>query len=117
MSDIYIGFSPNNFFYVDALNDNAEFAPSKVKCDGIADQTINCDHSHFVDNSFNCLLQEMCKNEKFANSIKNTNHNEYEGEQEKYADDTHSYQNYFLKTVNLGIGIGALIYLMSRNTM
>lgn len=114
MTDIDIGFSPNNFFYVDAKNDDAPYAPSKERCDVISKKQINCDHGHFIDTSFNCIMQEMCKNEKLATSIENINYDIHNGKREKYKDDTHTYQNYFLKTVNLGIGIGALIYIMSR---
>jgi hypothetical protein len=114
MTDIDIGFSPNNFFYVDAKNDNAPYAPSSERCDGISEMEINCDHDHFMDTSFNCIMKEMCKNEKIATSIENINNNLHYEEDEKYIDDAHIYQNYFLKAVNLGIGIIALIYIMSR---
>ena len=56
-SEIYIGFSPNNFYYVDATNRGADFAPDNAVCGNLISSNISCKHGAggFDDNSFNCI--------------------------------------------------------------
>ena len=122
-SNIYLGFNPGNFYYVNAASNGAEFAPDDDVCsklvDGsimIANEAVKCDHAHFMDTSFNCIQQEMCKNKGLALALKSEFNNN--GGNVKFEDFQHSYNSYFLKAANLGIGIVILIYVMinKRNT-
>ena len=122
-SEIYIGFSPNNFYYVDAMNRGADFAPDDAVCGNLISSNIACQHHKssdpstvlsFNDNSFNCIQQEMCINKKLADSLTSQYNND--GGDVKYMDFQKSYYTYLIKSVNLGIGIIVLLYLMTRTT-
>jgi len=115
MSRSYIGFSPNNFFYADAMQVNAPFSPTDQNCNKLRGNTFLCDHNNFKDTSFNCLGQVMCKNKELVNSIESLQHSGLEVVGEQYLDDNTSYNNYLLKSINLGIGIAAIIYLSYKN--
>jgi len=111
MTSTYIDFNPNNFFYADALSVNAPFSPTNDNCTNLNSKVFLCDHAHFKDTSFNCLGQQMCKNKKLVNSIEDDKKNDLYVDKEKNSDDNISYDNSLLKTINLGIGIGVLVYL------
>lgn len=111
-SNIYIGFSPNNFYYVDATNRGAEYAPNDSICGNLISENIECDHQHFADTSFNCLQQEMCKNQELAQSLATEYNNN--GGDVKFVDFQNAYYSYLVKSVNLGIGICILLYIILR---
>ena len=122
MSDkTYIGYSPVNFYYVDALYRGASYAPNDAACthwlEGNVD--LSCSFTEpnpdtnniwFVDNSFNCIQKELCINKELAQSLALENSNN--GGQERYFDNNHAYYNYVLKIANLGVGICVILYLM-----
>ena len=122
MTDItYIGYSPANFYYVDALVSNADYRPNPASCTKWLDEgvDISCsfteknkatNNTWFADNSFNCIQKELCINQQVAQSLVLQNSND--GGIEKYFNNKQSYYNYALKTANLGIGICAILYLM-----
>jgi hypothetical protein len=115
-SNIYIGFSPGNFYYVNAASNGAEFAADDDVCKTRINEQIQCDHDHFIDTSFNCIQQEMCKNKDLALALNSEFNNN--GGNIKLEDFQHSYDSYFLRAANLGIGILAMVYIMmnKRNT-
>jgi hypothetical protein len=115
-SNIYIGFSPNNFYYVDATNRGAEYAPDDSVCGNLISQTLACGHNSFKDTSFNCLQQEMCKNKELAQSLVAEYDNN--GGNVKFLDFQNAYYGYLIKSVNLGVGIAILMYIIlwKRNT-
>jgi len=116
-SNIYLGFSPGNFYYVNAASNGAEFAPDDDVCKTRINEDIKCDHANFKDNRDNCLQQEMCKNKDLALALNAEFNNN--GGNIKLEDFQHSYDSYFLRVANLGIGILAMIYVMmsKRNTI
>ena len=112
MTDTYIAFSPNNFFYADAMQVKSSFSPTNENCTKLKSKVFLCDHNNFKDTSFNCIGQEMCKNKELVDSIELTqNSGLINLDNEKHSDDNLTYDNCLLKTVNLGIGIGILVYL------
>jgi len=111
MTSTYIDFNPNNFFYADAMQLNAPFSPTESNCTNLNSKVFSCDHPNFKDTSFNCLGQQMCKNKEFVESIETQQKNHLYVDKEKNSDDNHAYDNSLLKTINLGIGIGILVYL------
>jgi hypothetical protein len=122
MSDkIYIGYSPTNFYYVDALTRGADYAPNDAACSywlegnvdlscSFTERNPNTNNIWFADNSFNCIQKELCINKELAQSLVLENSND--GGKERYFDNNHTYYNYILKTVNLGMGICIILYLM-----
>lgn len=111
---IYIGYSPTEFYYYDLMTHKAPFYPKKEECEKLLDDNTNiqCDDIGFIDNSFNCLKQEICKNKTLAQSLDLENNNN--GEIQKYNDFKYSYKNYLLKSINLSIGILGIIFLIFR---
>lgn len=112
MSSTYIAFDPNNFFYVDALSVTTPFSPTGNNCTNLNSKVFSCDHANFKDTSFNCIGKEMCKNRELVESIEAQQMSGHLNlDREKLTDDNRAYDNCLLKTVNLGIGIGVLVYL------
>jgi hypothetical protein len=116
-STSYLGFSPNNFYYVDADARGSQYAPDN-SCNDVFNSIgifngLNCDHDSFKDNSFNCLKKVMCNNKKLAETL----HEEYSktGSNVRYSDNKTSYNIYLIKITNLVIGISALFYFMYKN--
>ena len=111
----YIAFSPNNFFYADAIQVNAPFSPTDENCTKLDSKVFLCDHNNFKDTSFNCLGQQMCKNKELVQSIElKQQSGDIYVDKERSSDDNTSYDNSLLKTINLGIGITAILYLMYK---
>lgn len=111
MTSTFVEFNPDNFFYADAMQVTSPFSPTESNCTNLNSKVFSCDHNGFKDNSFNCLGQQMCKNKKLVNSIEDDKKNHFYVDKEKNSDDNISYDNSLLKTINLGIGIGVLVYL------
>lgn len=114
----YLGFSPHNFYYVDATSRNAQYAPNDSSCNEVYDNSgafnnLICDKDTFPDNSFNCLKKEMCNNKKLANSLKLEFNNT--GSDIRYLDNQKSYNIYLIKIVNLIVGISTILYFMYKN--
>lgn len=125
-STTYIGYSPYDFFYVDALTRGADYAPNDASCNYWLDENteLNCsfDDSHknpktghvwFADTSFNCIQKQLCINKELAQSLVLETNND--GGSEKNSDNNYAYNNYLFKAVNLGIGICVILYLISKN--
>jgi hypothetical protein len=113
MTSTYVAFNPNNFFYADAMNGvNTHFSPTDENCTKFNSKVFSCDHNDFKDTSFNCIGKEMCKNKELVNYIDlKQKSGDLNLDVEKNSDDNLTYNNNLLKTVNLGIGIGVLVYL------
>ena len=111
MSDtVFIEYSPTEFYYYDLMSNGAPFYPNKEECNNLSNENISCDKETFKDNSFNCLKQEICKNETLAKSLNLENVNVEEVQ--KYTDFKYSYNNYLLKSINLTIGIVGITILI-----
>jgi len=113
-SKSYLGFSQNNFYYINAQDRGSQYAPD-LSCSDVFNNTgvfhdLSCNHNKFQDNSFNCLKKAMCENKKLAESL-NIQYNN-RGSDIKYSDNKTSYDIYLIKIANLLIGISAILYFM-----
>ena len=109
-SAVFIGYSPNDYFYNNAITSGDPYAPNDDDCAALKDMKIDCSHENFHDTSFNCIQQEMCINQKLANdlSIQNSNN----GGERKFEDEMYSFKHLIIQSVNLGIGICVIIYFL-----
>jgi len=114
-NNTYLGFSPNNFYYVDAESRGSQYAPTDMSCSDVfsnsrAFHDLKCDHESFFDNSFNCLKKSMCYNKSLAQTL----HKEYSKIKNSvnYTDNITSYNIYLIKITNLVIGISLIFYFM-----
>jgi hypothetical protein len=124
----YLGFSSNNFYYVDAESRGSEYGPD-LSCNDVFDSIgvfndIKCDHNpnpnkdgntNFQDNSFNCLKKVMCENKKLAETLSIEHNNR--GSDVKYLDNKTSYNVYLIKIANVVVGISAILYFMYNNNI
>lgn len=106
---IYIGYDNTEFYYYDLMTNGAPFFPKNEECLNLLDKDISCDNN-FADNSFNCLKKEICTNKNLAESLKLEYNNN--GGIQKYNDYKYSYYNYILNSLNLTVGILAIISLI-----
>jgi len=107
-NNTYLGFSPNNFYYVDAESRGSLYAPDD-NCNNISGN-LNCEHVSFSENGNICLKQSMCNNKSLAQTLRN----EYSkiGNSINYTDNITSYNIYLIKITNLVIGISLIFYFM-----
>ena len=114
MSNQYtIGYSPNDFFYV-----NAENMPSDTECGALSINDPSwiqkCNGINFIDNSGACINQSLCQNKESAQAIKKTK-NINNGADGKIMDSTSLFNKTMLTTINLSAGILILGYLIYKN--
>jgi len=114
-TNILVGYSPNDFFYVDAIQQQA--MPTDEECtklDPLNPKWNNLCKSNFISNSADCIKKELCINKSKAEHLTNieTNHT---GDDEKYMNTKQSHDNVLLNTINLGIGILFLVIIIYKN--
>jgi hypothetical protein len=113
MSNVYVGYSPNDFFYAD--NPNNDYFPTPEECGNLL--ASSWEHSHctawFSDNSLNCIKREICKNQQNVNSI-NTVDASHNSIYAKNTDNSSEFQDTFLNTINLGIGVLFVILMIFK---
>jgi len=123
-SDIVVGYNKNDFFYVTAESNG--YMPSDQKCEEIMKDTEfdyakicrigneeQRDVFNYEDNSTKCIERELCINKEKAGKI-DVVQNNHSGSEEKHQDYIRQFQSTQLDTLNLGIGVVALIYLIYR---
>lgn len=124
-SDIVVGYNKNDFFYVTAEQNG--YMPTDEKCKEIMvneeefDYTKICrtDNEEQRDvfndgtNSTKCIERELCINKEKVGKI-DVVQNNHSGSEEKHQDYIKQFQSTQLDTLNLGIGVAALIYLIYR---
>jgi hypothetical protein len=134
MSDsLLLGYSPNDFFYVDPryslkgnVNCNSIKPNKSIGSLGVLDLGGNvllsadpewnriCQNSDwFRDNSANCVNVELCKNEANANKLMDLGSTKL-GSKEKYMNEKMNYDNILMNTINLGIGIVFLVFVIYK---
>lgn len=116
-NNILVGFSPNDFFYAQAQDENImpkdpNFCPSINMYNPTWDSS--CNSINFIDNSYNCISKELCKNLDKVKKISQhqTQHSESEG---KYLDTSSLYNFSFMNIINISIGTLALFIFIVRN--
>jgi hypothetical protein len=108
-----IGYSPNDFFYVNVQNVPADNTCTTLLNDS-STWNMKCNNQSFQDNSTNCINYALCKNKSLANTLQSYQSSS-NGANEKYLDSTTMFNSTILNTANLTIGIIALIYLVYKN--
>jgi|LauGreSBDMM110SN_4_FD.fasta_scaffold43740_3 hypothetical protein len=118
-TNVLVGYSPTDFFYVKAQQNNQ--MPSASVCttlnpyDTIWDASCNsANYSSSDDNILNCNHKELCKNKDKAVALTHIQHNHI-GSDQNHLDTKNEYNTAIVKTVNLGIGIILLIGLIYTN--
>jgi hypothetical protein len=129
-----VGYSPNDFSYVNASygNCNANKPLGNVVGKTIGTTTITeaslsftdpawdtiCDSKNhplwFSDNSANCINVELCKNKANADKLLGLG-SSGQGTKEKYMNEKMNYDNLLMNSINLGIGIVFLLFVIYKN--
>lgn len=108
MEKTYIGYDPNNMYWVSATPTDVSFE----KCSTILTQTCKADSISDSDVSL-CFKQELCKNKEYSTLLKSFQTNN-SGFDERLSDKKKEYRHDFINSINLGIGVFGLscyIYL------
>jgi hypothetical protein len=113
-------YSKNDFFYTSAEENG--YMPSIKKCENMEIYEkfwdISCNDTNFVNNSNKCIEKELCINKetvKLTNEIESRN----SGSIRKHENSKTVFNNSFLTTINLGVGVlilGLLIYNARKST-
>jgi hypothetical protein len=118
-----IGYSPNDFLYVQAANNNT--MPSSSRCSEIQNNFVvgnalidtgNCSVNslHFHDISNVCFEYGLCNNKDKASQLSNLE-NTHLGATEKNMNEKMNYDIVLMNTINLGIGIVFLLVVIYQN--
>lgn len=124
-SDSVVGYNKNDFFYVTAEENG--YMPTDKKCKEIMANEEQFDYAKicrtdneeqrdvFNDgtNSTKCIERELCINKDKVGKI-DVVQNNHSGSEEKYEDYIRQFKSTQLDTLNLGIGVAALIYFIYR---
>ena len=116
-SDIIIGYSKNDFFYVNA--ENNETMPTAEMCTDLKTHDISwdisCNTANFIDSSANCLKKELCINKDYSNKIKSMQQtNSGSGEKYDNAKDVYDQNTIFVvvhgfNTLNGALGFSDML--------
>jgi hypothetical protein len=113
--NLIVGYSPNDFFYVDAIQQGV--MPSDKDCEKLKPLDQKWHYKcgpYFLDNKDDCIKKELCINKSKAAYLTSVEHN-HTGSDEKYMNNKQSYDNVLLNTINLGIGIIFLVIIIYKN--
>jgi hypothetical protein len=122
MSQIYVGYSPNDFFYTGLHNIDTEdiyfnINPTDDECKLIYGNTSiwnsNACTNYFDDNSLNCIKNAICNNKQNVNNI-NTIDNIHNSDYIQNENNEEDFKKTFLNTINLGIGILFIIFVITK---
>lgn len=104
-----IGYSPNDFFYVNGDEYVNDFA---TNCETLEMQTFDCSNN-FENNSSNCINQALCNNKSYAEKLAQiqSTHN---GSDELLHDINSDYTRNILTSLNLSVGIIILILMIYK---
>ena len=115
VNNVTVGYSPNDFFYADAIGQGV--MPSDEECKKLDPYShtwdISC-NAWFRDNSGNCIKRELCVNKDKADHLTSIENN-HSTSVEKLMNEKMSYDNVLLNTINLGIGVIFLLVVIYKN--
>ena len=115
-STLLIGYNPNDFFYSNAVEQGV--MPSDADCKILAPNNItwdtSCNPINFPNYGEKCINKELCKNKDVAETTMALE-SSHSGSDEKYYNTKEQYDELFMNTANLGIGILFLIGMIFRN--
>lgn len=113
----YIGYTPNDFLYVQAgtefpSNCNTIQPPQPSRCEEILTKQYGPDALTPAEQTDirKCYEQEICENKEKANELIQIQTNHL-GSNRRYDDTKQLYWNEMIKTTNLIVGIGGLCFL------
>jgi hypothetical protein len=110
-----IGYSPNNFFYVNGNQYMPDFNYTKdcANDNSIWKTTASDCSNNFIDNSMNCINQSLCNNKSYAQQLQKiqSTHN---GTDELLLDINSDYTINILTSLNLSIGIIILSFIIYK---
>ena len=110
-TNIVIGYSPTDFFYVKAQ----EMDIMLTNCDSITiPSKEKCNIDNYGDNKIECINAALCENKDTAILI-NKLQNKHSGSDQHYLDTNQEYKLTLTNSINLGIGIVILIGLIIQN--
>jgi hypothetical protein len=113
-NNILIGYSPNDFFYTQA----GSAMPNARDCSNLdiynASWDLTCNNANFFDNSANCINMQLCRNKEKAEFLIE-NENSHTDAQKRSSDMKIVYDRNVMNSVNLGIGILFVAFLIYRN--
>jgi hypothetical protein len=126
MSNVFVAFSPNDFFYVNTQSDDFYPSPTDVSGGGRGtDFRSICHHirtipfgdasctTFFIDNSANCLKKQVCDNMTQVDAIRavDASHNMMYNRNLDTSDDL---RKTFINTVNLTVGILFVVFVFIK---
>ena len=113
-TNIVVGYSPTDFFYVKAKENNT--MPTKEDCSNasMVDVSKTCNIDNYNNNKYDCITAELCKNKDNV-SLLSKLQNKHSGSDQNYLDTNQEYKMAFTQTINLGIGIILIIGLIAQN--
>lgn len=119
-----VGYTPNDFYYVDAALNSDRLMPDESGCGNLILNGNTYSYSdpvwqdvcenNFIDNSFNCIQQQLCVNKDKAKKLQviDSTHN---GADKNYVDSKLNYEMTIMDIINLGIGIVLTIIIIYKN--
>ena len=115
-STVFVGYSPNDFFYSNATE--LGIMPSDSTCKTMKPYDtawdVSCNGVNFPDVSGNCISKELCKNKDSVNKLLELNKGNNSSD-EKYYNIKEQYDTLFMNSINLGIGCLFLVgYIFSK---
>jgi hypothetical protein len=119
-TNVIASYSPNDLFYISmkkVLGANNEYSPvvDYTNCESVINNVDNesCDNVNFENNMQECVKKQLCINKSYAEEIQSIQ-NIHNGADEKYNDVNSVYGFSIINTVNIGMGIVFLVYLINR---
>jgi len=110
-TNIIVGYSPTDFFYVKAQEMN--IMPDDCGSTTTLSET-DCNIDNYSDNSYNCINTALCKNKDTAKLISKLQ-NKHSGSDQNYLDTNQQYKLTVTNSINLGIGILILLGFIIQN--
>jgi len=115
-----VGFSKNDFYYLTAGYGplgSSTWKPDDNNCNVPAITNLTDDSckenavGSFLDNSLNCMRQQICENKKKSDSIESIIYSHL-GSEENYNDSQKIYKEQYKKIINNGLSIIFVIFLI-----
>jgi len=126
-NNIIIGYTPNDFFYSTAgdmpkedecknvYGDNGSALNGKKNADGKPSGWDDiCNDERFMDNSGNCIKHQLCINKQNVDFLVEKENSHLDAEK-RNNDINVVYDRTIMDSVNLGIGILFILFLIYRN--
>lgn len=128
--EVYIGYNKDDFFYslINGNNDKysknilseinkSDINPTDKECKKLLSENwtdMSCTY-YFLDNSTNCIKNEICENKLKANKIEDLDIN-HKPKYERNIELDEEFKNTILDTVNLSLGILFVIIVIFKLT-